>query len=164
MTDNLARGEALLRQVLGEEYWMKRQASNSDFNQPLRELSASFAFGQIWTREGLEPKTRSLLCLAMLTALNRPHELDMHLKGAINNGCSVTEIQETLLQTAVYCGFPAAVSAYRQAEAFLIKQGHIPPAGQPTALPEASPAKSPAGDRDGRRLGASRGQGRRTPR
>jgi 4-carboxymuconolactone decarboxylase len=125
MTDQLARGEAIQRRVLGEDYARHRASTFSDFNRPLRLLASEVAWGQVWARDGLEPRVRSLLCLAMLTALNRPHELDMHLRGAINNSCTVTEIREAILQTAVYCGFPAAVSAFRQAEAFLLENGHL---------------------------------------
>ena len=157
MDDDRARGEEIMRKVLGEEYWQRRQDSISDFNRPFRELSASVAFGQVWSREGLEPKIRSLLCLAMLTALNRSHELDMHLRGAINNGCTVKEIQETLLQTAIYCGFPAAVSAYRQAETFLKDNGHLPAEAEGRAAPAKEAIEQPSS-------GPGRGLTKRPPR
>ena len=78
-----------------------------------------YCWGAVWGRPGLDLKTRSLLNLAMLTALNRPHELRLHARGALNNGCTREEIRETLLQAAVYCGVPAALDAFRSAAAEL---------------------------------------------
>lgn len=121
----LQAGETMMRRVLGDEYWDRRVASTNEFNAPLRALSQSAAYGNVWSREGLAPNVRSLLCLAMLTALNRQHELEMHLVGAVNNGCSAHEIRETLLQTAIYCGIPAALDSTRVAEQFLRAKGMI---------------------------------------
>lgn len=123
--NDLAKGERMMRRVLGDPYWDRRQQSMSDFNAPLREMSQATAYGNIWCREGLDLKVRSLLCLAMLTALNRPTELIMHLEGALNNGCTVTEIRETLLQTSLYCGIPAALDSTKIAETFLRDKGLI---------------------------------------
>ena len=87
-----------------------------DFSRPFQELVTEYCWGSIWTRPGLDRKTRSLLNLAMLTALNRPHEVKLHIKGALNNGCSKNDIMEVFLQTAIYCGVPAAVDSFRVAK------------------------------------------------
>lgn len=108
-------GLAVRRDVLGREYVDKSIAAADDFNMPFQELVTEYCWGEIWTRPGLDRKTRSLINLAMLTALNRPHEVKIHLKGALNNGVSKEEIQEVLLQTAIYCGVPAALDSFRLA-------------------------------------------------
>lgn len=113
------RGLEMRRQVLGAEHVDRSMANVSDFSRPVQELVTEYCWGAIWTRPGLEPKTRSLLNLAMLAAMNRTHELGVHVRGAVTNGCSRTEIQETLLQTLVYCGAPAALEAFRVAERVL---------------------------------------------
>ena len=113
------RGLAVRKAVVGAEYVDKSLAEADDFSRPLQELVTQFAWGSVWTREGLTLKTRSMLNLAMLTALNRPHELKLHIKGALRNGCTKEEIREVLLQAGVYAGIPAAVDAFRVAkEAF----------------------------------------------
>jgi 4-carboxymuconolactone decarboxylase len=122
------RGLAMRKAVLGDAYVEKALASADDFSRPLQDLVTSFAWGQVWTREELPPRTRSLVNLAMLAALNRPHELRIHLRGAVNNGCTNEEIREVLLQTAVYCGFPAAIDAFRAAREVLVELGRLPPA------------------------------------
>jgi 4-carboxymuconolactone decarboxylase len=122
------RGLAMRKAVLGDEYVEKALASADGFSRPLQDLVTSFAWGQVWTREELPPRTRSLVNLAMLAALNRPHELRIHLRGAVNNGCTNEEIREVLLQTAVYCGFPAAIDAFRAAREVLVELGRLPPA------------------------------------
>ncbi len=109
------KGLKTRREVLGAAYVDKAIASADDFNRPLQELVTEYAWNGIWNRPGLERKTRSLINLAMLTALNRPHELRLHLVGALNNGATREEIQEVLLQTAVYCGMPAAIDSFRVA-------------------------------------------------
>ena len=113
------RGRQVFREILGEPYQQKRDASTNDFNGPIRRMSEEFAYAGLWTRPGLDRKTRSLITIAMLTALNRPHELRIHLEGALNNGCSVEEIREALTHTVAYCGFPAAIDALRTAEELL---------------------------------------------
>ena len=120
------RGLAMRKAVLGDDYVEKALASADDFSRPLQDLVTSFAWGQVWTREELPPRTRSLVNLAMLAALNRPHELRIHLRGAVNNGCTNEEIREVLLQTAVYCGFPAAIDAFRAAREVLVELGRLP--------------------------------------
>jgi 4-carboxymuconolactone decarboxylase len=109
------KGLQVRREVLGAEYVDAAISLADDFNRPLQDLVTEYCWGAVWTRPGLDRKTRSLLNLAMLTALNRPHEVKLHLKGALNNGCSKKEIMEALLQTAIYCGVPAAVDSFRLA-------------------------------------------------
>jgi len=112
-------GLATRREVLGAEYVDQSIKNADDFNRPLQELVTQYCWGDVWNRPGLERKTRSFLNLAMLTALNRPHELKLHIKGALNNGVTKEEIKEVFLQTAIYCGVPAAIDSFRVAkEAF----------------------------------------------
>jgi len=111
-----AKGLQVRREVLGAEYVDASIAQPDDFSRPFQELVTEYCWGSIWTRPGLDRKTRSLLNLAMLTALNRPHEVKLHIKGALNNGCSKNDIMEVLLQTAIYCGVPAAVDSFRVAK------------------------------------------------
>jgi 4-carboxymuconolactone decarboxylase len=108
-------GLAVRKAVLGEEYVNKSIANADDFNRPFQELVTEYCWGAIWTREELPRKTRSMLNLAMLTALGKPHELKLHLKGALRNGCTPVEIREVLMQAAVYAGIPAGVDAFRVA-------------------------------------------------
>jgi 4-carboxymuconolactone decarboxylase len=113
------RGLEIRKSVLGAEYVEKAIANATDFNRPLQELVTEYCWGAVWGRDGLPRKTRSLLNLAMISALNRPHELKMHVKGALQNGVSKEEICEVFLQVAIYCGVPAAVDSFRVAiEAF----------------------------------------------
>jgi 4-carboxymuconolactone decarboxylase len=109
-------GLAVRKSVLGAEFVENAIASADDFNRPLQELVTEYCWGACWTREGLSKKERSMLNLAMLTALNRPHELKMHVKGALRNGLTKEQIREVLIQTAIYCGVPAAVDAFRTAK------------------------------------------------
>lgn len=120
------KGLRMRKAVLGDDYVEKSLASADAFNMPLQELVTTYCWGEVWTREGLPLRTRSLINLAMLTALNRPHEFKLHLRGAVNNGCSVEEIREVLLQTAVYCGAPAAIDAFRNAREVLTELGKLP--------------------------------------
>ena len=113
------KGLAIRREVLGADYVDNAIRTADDFNRPLQELVTEYCWGAVWGRPGLPKKTRSMLNLAMLTALNRPHELKLHVKGALKNGVTREEIMEVLLQSAIYCGVPAAVDAFRTArEAF----------------------------------------------
>jgi len=109
------QGLALRREVLGDAYVDKALAEADAFTEPLQELITEYCWGAVWTRPGLPRTTRSLLTLAMLTALNRPHEVRLHLHGALRNGCTKTEIVEVLLQAAIYCGVPAAIDSLRVA-------------------------------------------------
>jgi 4-carboxymuconolactone decarboxylase len=113
------RGMKIRKEVLGEEYVEKSFAAADDFNRPLQELVTEYCWGAVWGRDELPKKTRSMLNLAMISVLNRPHELKIHVKGAIKNGCTKDEIREVLLQVAIYGGVPAAVDSFRIArEAF----------------------------------------------
>lgn len=103
------------RAVLGADYVDAAIASADDFNRPLQEMVTQYCWGDVWNRPGLDRRTRSLLNLAMLTALNRPHELKLHVKGALNNGVTKEEIREVFLQAGIYCGVPAAVDSFRTA-------------------------------------------------
>lgn len=113
--DLFDRGLAARKAVLGSDYVDKSLAQADEFTRPLQELVTEYCWGAIWTREGLPRKTRSLLNLAMLTALNRQHELKLHVMGALRNGCTQQEIQEALLQATIYAGVPAGVEAFRTA-------------------------------------------------
>ncbi len=119
-------GLEVIKRVLGATYFEKREKSLSPFNSELRALTEEYCFGAIWTRPGLPPKTRSMILLGMLTALGKTTELKMHVIGALNNGCTVEEIKEVLLQATVYCGVPAGVDAFRNAEQALTEAGQAP--------------------------------------
>jgi 4-carboxymuconolactone decarboxylase len=108
-------GLAVRRDVLSRPFVDRAFAEADDFTRPLQELITEYCWGAIWTREGLPRRTRSLLNLAMLASLNRQHELKMHVMGALRNGCTLQEIQETLLQVTIYAGVPAGVEAFRTA-------------------------------------------------
>jgi 4-carboxymuconolactone decarboxylase len=111
------RGLAMRKRVLGDEYVAKALGSTDEFDEPLQRLITEYCWGAMWAREGLPPKTKSLLNLAILAAINRPHELAIHLRGALRNGVTREEIREVLLQVAIYCGMPAAVDGFRVARA-----------------------------------------------
>src|ERR1700736_2125746 len=117
------KGLAIRREVLGADYVDNAIRTADDFNRPLQDLVTEYCWGAVWGRPGLPKKTRSMLNLAMLTALNRPHELKLHIKGALKNGVSREEITEVLLQAAIYCGVPAAVDAFRTAREALKEAG-----------------------------------------
>jgi 4-carboxymuconolactone decarboxylase len=117
--DRFEQGLAIRRAVLGADHVDRSIASATDFSRPIQELVTEYCWGRVWSRPGLERRTRSLLNLAMLTAVNHQHELALHVRGALRNGCTVEEIRETLLQAAVYCGVPAAVDAFRTAQAVI---------------------------------------------
>ena len=104
------------REVLGAEYVDKAQAAADDFNLPFTELLNTYCWNDGWNRPGLSRKSRSMLNLAMLSALGRTHELKLHVNGALNNGLTKEEIREVFLQVAIYCGVPAAVVAFRAAK------------------------------------------------
>lgn len=109
-------GLAVRKAVLGDEYVNKSLAQADAFMAPIQQFLTENAWGTVWTRPGLDRKTRSLLNLAMLTALNRPNELKLHLKGALNNGVTKEEIAEVFLQAAVYCGAPAGLDSFKIAQ------------------------------------------------
>ncbi|WNG86547.1 carboxymuconolactone decarboxylase family protein [Mycobacterium sp. ITM-2016-00317] len=111
------KGREIRTAVLGEEY-VRRAAANADeFSQPLQDLVTEYCWGAVWGREGLPLKTRSMLNLAMIATLNRPHELATHIRGALSNGVTRDEIREIFLQVGVYAGIPAAVDSFRVARA-----------------------------------------------
>ena len=117
--DRFDKGLALRKQVLGADYVEKSMASADDFSRPMQELSTEYCWCYVWTRPGLQLRERSLINLSMISALNRPHELKLHVKAALNNGLTREEIREVLLQVAVYCGVPAGIDSTRIArEAF----------------------------------------------
>ena len=108
-------GLATRREVLGDAYVDASIRNATDFTIDMQELVTQYCWGDVWNRPGLDRRSRSLLNLAMLTALNRPHELKIHVRGALNNGLTREEIKEVFLQTAIYCGVPAAIDAFRSA-------------------------------------------------
>jgi 4-carboxymuconolactone decarboxylase len=121
--ESFDKGLKTRREVLGAEYVDAAIANADDFNRELQQMVTEYAWDGIWNRPGLSRRERSLLNLGMLTALNRPHELKLHVKGAIRNGLSKDEIKEVLLQTAIYCGVPAAIDSFRQAREVFKEMG-----------------------------------------
>ena len=109
------KGMAVRREVLGDEYVDKALEAATTFTQPLQELVTENCWGEIWTRDAISKRTRSLITIATLAALKAPTELKAHVRGALRNGCTIEEIQEVLLQSAVYCGVPAGIDAFRAA-------------------------------------------------
>ncbi len=116
-------GLALRREVLGPDYVDQSMAKANDFMMAFQDITTTWCWGYAWTRPGLEKKTRSMLNLAMLTALNRPAEIRLHVKGALANGVTVDEIKEVLLQATVYCGIPAGLDAFKAANQVLEEEG-----------------------------------------
>jgi 4-carboxymuconolactone decarboxylase len=125
MMDTKETGRQIISELMGPEYNEKKDQRRNSFNGPLQDYSEEVCFGRIWARDGIDRKMRSILNIAMLTALNRPAQLAHHIEGAMTNGCTVDEIQEILLQSAVYCGLPAAGEAFRVAEEVLRTHGHL---------------------------------------
>ena len=118
-SDLFKKGLAVRQEVLGADHVQRSLESATEFSAPIQELVTEYCWGAVWSREGLDRKVRSLINIAMLTTLNRGHELGVHVRGAIRNGCTVTEIQEVLMQTAIYVGVPASLESFRIAEAKL---------------------------------------------
>lgn len=117
--DTFDIGLKIRKSVLGADYVEKALAAADDFSMPMQQLTTEYCWGAVWGRETLPLKIRSMLNLAMISALNRPHELKIHVKGALRNGLSKDEIREVFLQVAIYCGVPAGVDSFRIArEAF----------------------------------------------
>jgi 4-carboxymuconolactone decarboxylase len=110
------KGMEVRRAVLGDEHVDRSLQNTTDFNRDFQDLITRYAWGEIWTRPGLPRDTRSLIVIGTLVALNRPEELRMHIRAAFNNGVTRDDIKEVLLQSAVYCGLPAANSAFHAAE------------------------------------------------
>lgn len=117
--DLFERGLEIRRQVLGSAYVDTSLKAATDFNRPFQEMVTRWCWGDVWGRPGLDRKTTSMLNLAMLSALNRPAELKLHVRGALNNGVSHDEIREVLLQVAVYCGVPSALEGFKIAAAVI---------------------------------------------
>lgn len=112
-------GLAVRREVLGDAYVDRSLANADEFSKPFQDLVSRYCWGDIWCRDGLDRKQRSIVNIAMIAALNRPHELKLHVRGGIKNGLSKEEIREILMQVAVYCGIPAGLDSFRNArEAF----------------------------------------------
>jgi len=118
-------GRRVLTELMGAEYVEKKAQNRNSFNDVLQDYAEEVCFGRTWAREGLDRKQRSIINIAMLTALGRPAQLANHVEGALTNGCTVGEIQEILLQSAVYCGLPAATDAFRVAEGVLRAGGYL---------------------------------------
>ncbi|TQR85269.1 4-carboxymuconolactone decarboxylase [Mycobacterium hodleri] len=121
--ESYERGLAIRKEVLGEAHVQRSLDAVSEFSRPIQELVTEYCWGEVWSREGLDRQTRSMLNLAMLTALNRSHELGVHVRGAMNNGVTPAQIQEVLIQAAVYVGAPAALESFRVAERVLKEMG-----------------------------------------
>jgi 4-carboxymuconolactone decarboxylase len=118
-SETYEQGLQVRREVLGDAHVERSLAQVSDFSRPIQEFVTEYCWGEVWSRDGLPRATRSLINIAMLTALNRSHELGVHVRGAINNGVTEQEIQEVLLQTAIYAGVPASLESFRIAEGVL---------------------------------------------
>src|ERR1700752_73952 len=126
-TDELFKlGLEIRREVLGKEYVDASLASANDFNMAFQRITTEWCWGYGWGRPGLDRKTRSLINLAMLTALNRSPEIKLHVRGALNNGVTVDEIKEVLLHATVYCGIPAGLDAFKAANEVLKEMGALP--------------------------------------
>ena len=114
--DIFNKGMAVRREVLGEQHVDRAESNKDEFTEEFQELITKYAWGEIWTRPGLERKTRSCITLAMMIALHREDEFKLHIKAALNNGLSKDEIKEVILQSAIYAGVPAANSAFHWAQ------------------------------------------------
>jgi 4-carboxymuconolactone decarboxylase len=109
-------GLEVRKAVLGDDYVNRSIQNATSFTRPMQELVTEYCWGTVWARDGIDRKTRSVINLAMLTALNRPHEIEIHVRGALNNGVTHEEMQEIFLQAAIYCGVPAAMDSFRIAQ------------------------------------------------
>jgi len=121
--DSFEKGLKTRREVLGAEYVDNAIKNADSFNTELQELVTEYCWHEIWNRPGLDRRTRSIINLSMLTALNRPHEIKLHVRGAINNGLTKDDIKEVFLQTAIYCGVPAAIDSFRSAKEVFKEMG-----------------------------------------
>jgi 4-carboxymuconolactone decarboxylase len=114
-TERYEVGMEARQRVLGEEYVARALSATDSFNHDLQQLITEYCWGAVWGREGLDRRQRSMINLAMISALNRPHELKAHVKGALRNGVTRDEIREVFMAVAIYCGVPAGVDAFRVA-------------------------------------------------
>lgn len=122
-SEKFDRGLETRRAVLGDEYVDRSLSQSDDFSWPAQQLTTEMVWDEIWNRPGLDRRSRSILNLGMISALNRPHELKVHLRGALNNGLSKSELQEIFLQVAVYCGMPACLDCFRTAREVFKEMG-----------------------------------------
>lgn len=122
MSESFEKGLRTRRDVLGDDYVDRALANADDFSLPLQEIVTEYCWDKVWNRPGLPRRTRSLLNIAMLSVLNRPHELRVHVAGALRNGCTPEEIREVLLQVTIYAGVPAGVDGFRVAREVLDKE------------------------------------------
>jgi 4-carboxymuconolactone decarboxylase len=132
-SEMFTKGLDVRRDVLGADYVDGSLARADDFMMAFQRITTEYCWGYAWTREGLDRKTRSLMNLAMLTALGKPNELRLHVKGALTNGVTVDEIKEALLHATVYCGIPAGLDAFKAAHEVLLKEGALPAADKGAA-------------------------------
>ena len=123
--EDFDKGLEIRKAVLGADYVERSLANADDFMQDFQELLTSYCWGAVWGREGLSRRERSLLNLGMLASMGKIEELKLHVRGAINNGLTVDDIKEALLQVAIYAGIPASLSAFKAAQAVLKEDGHI---------------------------------------
>ena len=119
MSDSYNNGMKLRKEVLGEAHVNRSMANADDFTKPVQDLVTELGWGGFWTRPGLTRKERSLITMGILAALGRSHELSVHVRGAVNNGCTPDEIRETLIHTGLYAGFPCTLEAVRVAKSVL---------------------------------------------
>lgn len=126
----LEKGLKARKAVLGADYVNKQISQADDFSLPMQELATKAAWGLVWTRLGLSRKTRSMLNIAFLVALGKAEELELHISGALRNGVTRNEIREILIQSSMYCGFPAALGGFRTARAYFAKQAGQAPAAK----------------------------------
>lgn len=123
MSERAEAGRKILRRILGDETFERRAGNTNSFNRTMRELTDEYCFGEVWTREGLDARMRSMLTLAMLATMGRENEIQIHSVGAINNGCTVEDIEEVMLMVAIYAGIPAGIAGLRTAETALRAKG-----------------------------------------
>jgi 4-carboxymuconolactone decarboxylase len=128
-SDLFEKGLKIRKEVLGAEHVQKSLDSATDFTAPMQKLVTEWCWGELWSRPGLDRRTRSIINLSMLSALNRPHEVRLHVRGALNNGLSEEEIIEILLQVAIYCGVPAALDSMKVAAEVLAEEAAKAKAG-----------------------------------
>jgi 4-carboxymuconolactone decarboxylase len=123
ISNRFERGDQVRRQVLGATHVENSLSKTTEFSREIQRIVTESCWADIWDRPGLDHRTRSLLNLGLLTAMNRMHEFAVHVNGALNNGCTVDEIKEVLTQTSAYCGAPAALESFRVAERVLRERG-----------------------------------------
>ncbi|WP_312884662.1 carboxymuconolactone decarboxylase family protein [Rhizobium laguerreae] len=123
VSERFERGLKTRREVLGGDYVDASVNKATDFNWPMQELVTEYCWDEIWNRPGLDRKSRSILNLGMISALNRPHELKLHVRGAINNGLTKEQIREIFMQVSIYCGVPAAIDSFRCAQEVFEEMG-----------------------------------------